>query len=123
MLACRSQVEAAIDCYVRELIAQGIDVDRVYLFGSQTNGRAHEWSDVDVIIVSNDFANVPLWKRPEITGAARGAAFAETGESVVGLAKTPDEVATCHTASFLADVLKDAVVVYDRSAVRAGAAT
>ena len=121
MLARRHQVATAIDCYVRELMAQGIEVERVYLFGSQTTGNAHEWSDVDVIVVSDDFAHVPLWRRPEITGAARGAAFVETGESVAGLAKTTDEVANCHPASFLAEVLKDAVVVYDRDPIEAGA--
>ena len=123
MAQVRPEVAAALDCYVRELIAQGIDVERVYLFGSQAAGNAHEWSDVDVIVVSDDFANMPLWKRPDITGSARSAAFEATGESVAALAKIPAEVTNCHPASFLADVLKNAVVVYDRDTVQAGAAT
>ncbi len=40
-------------------------------------------------------------------------------ESVEALAKTPEEVANRHPASFLADILKDAVVVYDRDLAHA----
>jgi predicted nucleotidyltransferase len=28
---------------------------KVFLFGSQTNGTAHNWSDIDLAVVSKDF--------------------------------------------------------------------
>ena len=41
--------------YIGALKSQGIDVERAVVFGSQANGHAHEWSDIDVIVVSPMF--------------------------------------------------------------------
>lgn len=118
MLTSRSEVESVVTHYVEALRQQGIEVERVYLFGSHLRGNANEWSDIDVVVVSSAFADKPSWRRVEITGQARFETFQAMGESVEALAKTPDEVVTCHPASFLAAVLKDAVVVYDRTLAR-----
>ena len=45
----------AVREYVAALKLQGIDVERVVVFGSQANGHAHEWSDIDLIVVSPMF--------------------------------------------------------------------
>ncbi len=118
MLKSRSEVAAIIAHYVEALRKRGIEVERVYLFGSHLRGTPNEWSDVDVVIVSSDFAGKPSWERAAITGAARSDTFQVTGESVEALAKTPEEMAHCHPASFLADVLKEAVIVYERPLAR-----
>lgn len=45
---------------------------RVVLFGSRITGRATEASDLDVIIISHDFKDIPFVKRMgEILKAAR----------------------------------------------------
>jgi uncharacterized protein len=41
--------------YVAALKDQGIDVERAVVFGSQANGHAHAWSDIDLIVVSPMF--------------------------------------------------------------------
>lgn len=41
--------------YLRTLKAHGIEVERAVVFGSQANGHAHEWSDIDLIVVSPMF--------------------------------------------------------------------
>ena len=41
--------------YISALKAQGIDVERVVVFGSQANGHATAWSDIDLIVVSPMF--------------------------------------------------------------------
>lgn len=33
----------------------GVLVDFVVVFGSQVNGRCHEWSDIDLLVVSPQF--------------------------------------------------------------------
>lgn len=38
--------------YVENLIKKGMSFDAVYLFGSQAKGTTHEWSDIDVAVVS-----------------------------------------------------------------------
>lgn len=117
MAEIRPKVTAALDFYVEELHRQGLNVDRVYLYGSQRSGEWHEFSDVDVVVVSDDFADKAIWERAEITGQAGYETYSAFSESIEALAKTPDEIANCHPASFLADVLKDAVIVYDRDRV------
>jgi uncharacterized protein len=118
VLKSRAEVEAVVARYVDALREQGMEVDWVYLFGSYLRGTAHEYSDIDVVVVSPGFADKPLWERPMITGRAAYLTFKDTGESVQALAKTPEEVDNRHPASFLAEVLKDAEVVYE--ARRAG---
>jgi len=48
---------------VAAIEAQGIVVDRVLLFGSQARGNAREDSDIDLIVISPNFADMPSWRR------------------------------------------------------------
>lgn len=41
--------------YLRVLIQQGIPVQYGVLFGSWVNGHPHEWSDIDLLVVSSHF--------------------------------------------------------------------
>lgn len=43
--------------FVELLESQNIRVVKVILYGSQVSGRVHEYSDIDVAIVSPDFGN------------------------------------------------------------------
>lgn len=47
-----------IQRYLIELNERGIPTNRAVLYGSQAAGTAHEWSDVDLIVLS------PLFDRP-----------------------------------------------------------
>ncbi len=44
-----------IEKFVKELKRQKINVDKVILYGSRVSGKVHEYSDIDVAIVSPDF--------------------------------------------------------------------
>ena len=118
MRESRSPVTTAVACYVEALQKRGLEVERVSLFGSHRRGTAHAWSDIDLIVVSPDFAGKQTWERAEITGSARFETFRATGESVEAIAKSPDEVTHCHPASFLADVLNDSIAVYERPRIQ-----
>jgi len=51
----------------KEKISKKYKIDKFILFGSRVNGRSHEDSDVDIIIVSNKFEGVSVLKRsPDI---------------------------------------------------------
>ena len=39
----------------------------VYLFGSHVEGRAHEWSDIDVAAFMEEAELWDMWRRAEIT--------------------------------------------------------
>ena len=53
-MASRS-VENSIRAYLHRLLEDGIDVRFGILFGSHANGRAGDWSDIDLVIVSPRF--------------------------------------------------------------------
>ena len=42
----------AVQKYMRVLRREGIPVDFAVLYGSYARGEAHEWSDIDVMVVS-----------------------------------------------------------------------
>lgn len=43
--------------YLRELSANGIEISKAYLYGSQIKGTATEESDIDLLLVSPAFDN------------------------------------------------------------------
>ena len=44
--------------YLAALTSQGIVVERLVVFGSQAKGQAHEWSDIDLLVISPQFDNM-----------------------------------------------------------------
>lgn len=52
-------VATDVDNKIKEFIqlaSQNLKLEAIYLFGSQARGKAHEWSDIDLAIVSSDFS-------------------------------------------------------------------
>jgi len=56
MVQISDQVRDILRKYIQALEAQNIHVQRAILFGSHALGRANEWSDIDIALVSDDFA-------------------------------------------------------------------
>ena len=53
--------EVAIDTvrnYAREIRNSGVDLKKVILYGSFAKETQHEWSDIDVALVADDFSGV-----------------------------------------------------------------
>jgi predicted nucleotidyltransferase len=50
------KIEKSVKSYIEQLESIGIHVQQAILFGSYASGKFDEWSDIDVAIVSNDFA-------------------------------------------------------------------
>jgi predicted nucleotidyltransferase len=62
------KLKKIIQKYAETLRAGGYPVEKMYLFGSQVNGKAHKDSDIDVAVVSNKLRRnkeknrLKLWK-------------------------------------------------------------
>jgi len=50
------KIEKNVKYYIAQLESIGIHVQQAILFGSYASGKYDEWSDIDLAIVSNDFA-------------------------------------------------------------------
>jgi uncharacterized protein len=64
------RVKDIVLSYVNVLKLHGCSVGEVYLFSSQAKGTAIPESDIDLILVSTEFSEMPMWKRWEILGDA-----------------------------------------------------
>ena len=65
MVATATELENAISDFIQSLL-KGLRVDAVVLYGSYARGTPHEWSDIDLAVISPDFEGVPIWKRQEM---------------------------------------------------------
>lgn len=54
-MAVATDIESKIHLFI-QLASKRIKIDQVYVFGSSARGKRHEWSDIDVAIVSPDFS-------------------------------------------------------------------
>jgi predicted nucleotidyltransferase len=50
-----AEITDAVQHYLTELPAVGIHPTAAVLYGSQARGNAHEWSDIDVVVVAPEF--------------------------------------------------------------------
>jgi predicted nucleotidyltransferase len=46
-----------------------INILKVILFGSQANGTANEWSDIDLAVISDDFQGIRFYDNEKIMRA------------------------------------------------------
>lgn len=69
------------------LESQGITINQLILFGSYVAGTYREGSDIDVIVVSDDFAGKNFWERIEILSSA----IYEVFEPIEAVAMTGEE--------------------------------
>ena len=106
MAGAAAELTDVIRRYCEELARAGIHCERVLLFGSQAEGRAHEGSDIDLFIVSADWAPYGLRERLEILGAAA----ARILEPIQARGATPEEIASGELPLFWQYVLDELAV-------------
>ena len=53
--------------YAKEINQQGVNLRKVILFGSFAKGTQHEWSDIDVALVADDFTGVGILDTPRFS--------------------------------------------------------
>lgn len=55
-MAPKPDIIEKVNLFITKLLDQGLVLDRVILFGSQVNGKADADSDVDLVLVSEQFS-------------------------------------------------------------------
>jgi len=81
----------------------GIRPEKVMLYGSQATGTAREGSDIDLIVISNDWKKYSQRERLEMLGIAS----ARILEPVQAQGFTPVEISKNQIMPFWEHVLKD----------------
>ena len=106
MAETTSQLKSIILRFRAELEKMGIRIDRVMLYGSQANQTAQDGSDIDLIIISPDFAPYNQRERLEMLGVAA----ARILESVQANGFTPQEIEKRQLMPFWDQILREQAV-------------
>jgi len=86
---------------------RGINVNRLVLYGSHSIGTAKEYSDIDIVVVSDDFASMELYDRLCVLGHA----VADVFEPVEPLPYTVAEYESMGPETFIGQEVKPKGVV------------
>jgi len=62
----KDAVLAVIDRFGKALERRGVRIARMILFGSYATGKFHDGSDIDLVVVSDDFQGRDYWQRLDI---------------------------------------------------------
>jgi len=71
MVKTRTELEAIAKQYVENLALQGVQTQRVIVFGSYGRGTATSLSDIDLAFISSDFDRFNLLQRQQILASCR----------------------------------------------------
>lgn len=80
----------------------GVKPERILLYGSYAKGTPREDSDIDIIVISEDFKNKNLRERLELLGIAAGRVF----EPIEALGYTPEEIEVNKKGTFLEEIFE-----------------
>jgi len=95
-----------ISSFRKAIESEGIKINKLILFGSYATGRYREDSDIDVVVISQDFNDKGYWERIDILSSAIYQVF----QPIEAVAMTPEEWE--RGKSLLVDYAKGGEVVY-----------
>jgi len=101
----KKTVLAIISDFRKALESAGIRPDKLILFGSFATGGYREGSDIDIVVISQDFRDKNYWERIDVLASAIYQIF----EPIEAVAMTPDEWEAGE--SLIVDYAKDGEVV------------
>jgi len=98
-----------IERFKQSLEKLGIRVKKIIIFGSYATKKARKHSDIDVVVISDDFKEMNLLKRLETIGLAL--AKAKIMEPIEALGYTEEEYNSEIEGTFIGDEVKSKGVV------------
>jgi uncharacterized protein len=93
--------------FQKSLESKGLRIAKLVLFGSYATGKQHEWSDIDLVVVSEDFVGKDFWQRICILSDA---IYETRAVPIEAVALTPAEWEAGDI--LIVDCAKDGEVVY-----------
>lgn len=100
------ELEQIIRRYRQQLEKMGIHAEQILLYGSQAAGLAREGSDIDLIVISNDWENLNQRERLELLGIAA----ARILEPVQAKGFTPTEISQRKIMPFWEHIIQEQAI-------------
>lgn len=107
MAKARHEIKRIIKRYTAELEKLGITPKRIMIYGSYAKGHPREGSDIDLLVISEDFKGKNLRERLEILGLAAGRVF----EPIEARGYTEEEIIVKEKGSFLDEIVAKGIAV------------
>lgn len=98
------KVTEEIERFRESLKKLGVKVSKIIIFGSYAIGKAGEHSDIDVVVLSDDFRGMDILKRLELIGIAL--AKAKVVSPIEAIGYTEEEYESGGRGSFIGDKVK-----------------
>ncbi|PKN70771.1 MAG: DNA polymerase beta [Deltaproteobacteria bacterium HGW-Deltaproteobacteria-12] len=89
----------------------GLNVQKIIVFGSQVSGKSNDGSDIDIIVISDDFKNKNIFKRAKLTKDAEVMTIKKFMIPLDIVTMTTDELTD--DKSLLSDYARTGEVIYD----------
>jgi uncharacterized protein len=106
MAEAKPEIKNIVEKYRQQLAGLGVRAERIYLYGSYAKGMAREGSDIDLIVVSQDFSSRNVRERLEVLGVAA----ARLLTPIQALGYTPEEIVAGAYSPFLEEVLSSEAI-------------
>ena len=103
------EIVIVLNLWKKSLAEMGVRVSRFVIFGSAATGSRRKHSDVDVVVISDDFAGKNIVERCELTAPSRTRAGITIGMDVISL--TEREYKELGEGTFIGDEVKPKGVV------------
>ena len=107
MTKARQEIKRIIKRYAIELEKLGIITKKIMIYGSYAKGHPREGSDIDLLVISEDFKGRNLRERLEILGLAAGRVF----EPIEARGYTEEEIIDKERGSFLDEIVTNGIAV------------
>ena len=99
------QVQEIIKQYKESLRECGVKVEHFILYGSFAQGNPREYSDIDLVVVSESFQKMDLRERLEVLGVGA----AKIMKPIEARGYTSKEIELAPKISFLSEILKSGI--------------
>lgn len=103
-------LDKVLERYVNELEKQ-IRVEKVYLYGSYAGNRQHDFSDIDIAVVSPDFEG-----GTERDYLILGRAAMKVSPLIEAKPYRPEDFRNLSPREFLAEIVRTGKLVFDKAA-------
>jgi predicted nucleotidyltransferase len=111
-VATAPELERVISEFI-DALRSGIRVEAVILYGSYARGCPHEWSGIDLAVISPDFEGIPLPKRQSMLSELT---WDRTDSRIDPMGFSSSEYRNASRVYFLGHAVKTGKVVYEAPA-------
>ena len=107
MAKATSEIRSIVARYVENLKAQGVPIEKVYIFGSHARRNADMESDLDLAVISPLFEKMSLWDRAGFLGKAAW----DIRHLIDALGFAPSQVRKAIPGTLLDHILKNGIEI------------